>query len=187
MFGDADEPWYPTLWDIEAKKPDPYWDKFGWEALEVPVDCPTVRDRMADLKVLFDERYAERMVNQETMELWQLKLQTRFDEVVHRYERAYSIYQLKKQQMLDDVEEGVHTIVTSDSTGKNIDTPDSIINQDDKYADSLTKNKLNTDSKTVYTGTGLIKSINDSIDDWRDLDIKFVSEFENSFLNIFWY
>ena len=186
-FGDADEPWIPTLWDIEAKKPDPYWSNFGWEVLEVPSDCVMVRDRMKDLKVRFDERYADRMLNQETMEVWQLRLQNRFDEVVRRYERAYRIYTDKEQQMMDDVEEGVHTTMKATSVSKAIDTPDSRINENSDYADSLNKGTADTDTKTVYTGTGLIKSINDSIDDWRDLDTKFVSEFENNFLNVYWY
>ena len=41
-FGDAELAWLPQLVDIEnfkVKSDDPtYWQRFGWEALEVPAD-----------------------------------------------------------------------------------------------------------------------------------------------------
>lgn len=91
-------------------------------------------------------------------------------------------------------------------TVKNIDTPDSAINASDEYADALTKsNNSNTASGTdtlthglkvtiadTVTETkepvgGIVKAVNDSADAWRDLTAEFVREFENNFLNVFWY
>ena len=189
MFGYADEPWLPTLWDVEKLKADdnPYWNQFGWENLVVPEGCPTVASRMDTLKVRFDERYANRRLNRETMEQWQLNLQSRFDEMAPRYERAYMIYANKEQQMLDDVEEGSITTTNATSTGKNIDTPDSIVNAGDDYADALTKNTAEGTTQVVITGTGLVRAINATIDEWRELDTEFIREFEGNFLNILWY
>ena len=73
MFSEAFAPWLPTLQEIEVKK-DPhtelgrYYLKFGFEQLVVPADCPHVAARKDELKILFDQRYAFRMINQETLE-----------------------------------------------------------------------------------------------------------------------
>ena len=209
-FGDADQPWLPELIDIEAKKTGSeagYYKKFGWEQLVVPTDCPLVGARMAELKIRFDERYANRMLNSETLERWQVRLQNRFDEKVHVYERAYKLYQQYEQDMLDDVVQGEKITVTgttqqggSDTStveARNIDTPDEVINADDNYASSLSKNQGTTqygrkdtvDSTTtrIVTGQALVEGINNAIYSWRDLDTEFVKEFENNFLNVYWY
>lgn len=89
---------------------------------------------------------------------------------------------------------------------KNIDTPDSAINASDDYADSLTKSdNQNTASgsdslthglkntiRDTVTETrepegGIVEATNRSIDAWRDMVAEFVKEFENNFLNVFWY
>lgn len=230
-FPEADEAWIPTLGDILNKQSDPdaypTYSKVGWDALEVPEECAYVNDRMDVLKVRFDERYFNRMLNAETLERWQVRLQNRFDEVVCRYDRAYSLYNRYQEDMDSDVlpgetyertEEETHsgkdtrTVSVkqggSDSSeGRNVDTPDSVVNADDNYADSLSKNKVTygrTDDSTdetsyghkvshtvkdtrTVTGKDLMLNVNSSIDDWRDIDTEFVREFENNFLNIFWY
>ena len=162
---------------------------------------------MAELKIRFDERYANRMLNSETLERWQVRLQNRFDEKVHVYERAYKLYQQYEQDMLDDVVQGEKITVTgttqqggSDTStveARNIDTPDEVINADDNYASSLSKNQGTTqygrkdtvDSTTtrIVTGQALVEGINNAIYSWRDLDTEFVKEFENNFLNVYWY
>lgn len=209
-FGDADQPWLPELIDIEAMKTGPegaYYSKFGWEQLVVPADCQMVADRMADLKVRFDERYANRMLNSETLERWQVRLQNRFDEKVHIYERAYRLYQQYEQDMLDDVVQGEKIVVAgtnqqggSDSStveARNIDTPDEVINANDGYASSLSRNQgttqygrkdtVNSTTTRTVTGQALVEGINNAIYSWRDLDTEFVKEFENNFLNVYWY
>ena len=210
-FGDAELPWIPKLIDVENFKvnsDDPtYWQRFGWEALEVPGDCAFVSRHMDALKIRFDERYANRMLNSETMERWQVRLQNRFDEVVHRYERMYELYQRYDQDMKEDILTGDKTVTesraqaggsdTSEGTGRNIDTPDENVNNITGYAGSRTDSKATntygrTDTLTstvtrTMTGKGVVDSVNDSVMSWKDVDTEFVKEFENLFLNVFWY
>ena len=210
-FGDAELPWIPKLIDVENFKissDDPaYWQKFGWEALEVPGECTFVRERMETLKTRFDERYANRMLNSETMERWQVRLQNRFDEVVQRYNRMYELYQRYDQDMKEDILIGDKTVTTSKSqaggsdtsegTGRNIDTPDENVNNITGYAGSRTDSKAtNTYGRTdsfdstvtrTMTGKGVVDGINDSVMSWKDIDTEFVKEFENQFMNVFWY
>lgn len=222
-FGDAELAWLPQLVDIEnfkVKSDDPtYWQRFGWEALEVPTDCNYVSERMDILKTRFDERYANRMVNAETMERWQIRLQNRFDEVVRRYDRMYELYLRYDSDMKEDILSGDKTVTTSnesgsitatskgtdttEGTGRNIDTPDENINNVTGYAGSRTEstgksessvtnntNSANRTDSTVtrtITGQGVVESVNDSVMAWRDIDTEFIKEFENLFLNIFWY
>lgn len=210
-FGDAELPWLPKLCDVESFKvtsDDPaYWKRFGWEALEVPGECTFVRERMETLKTRFDERYANRMLNSETMERWQIRLQNRFDEVVQRYNRQYELYVRYDQDMKDDIISGEKTVTeskaqaggsdTSEGTGRNIDTPDELVNSTEGYAGSRSDSKATntygrTDTLTstvthTMTGKGVVDGINDSIMSWKDIDTEFVKEFENNFLNVFWY
>ena len=210
-FGDAELPWIPKLIDVENFKvnsDDPtYWQRFGWETLEVPGECTFVRERMGTLKTRFDERYANRMLNSETMERWQVRLQNRFDEVVQRYNRMYELYQRYDQDMKEDILSGDKTVTTSKSqaggsdtsigTGRNIDTPDENVNNITGYAGSRTDSKAtNTYGRTdsfdstvtrTMTGKGVVDSVNDSVMSWKDVDTEFVKEFENLFLNVLWY
>ena len=210
-FGDAELPWLPKLCDVENFKvnsDDPtYWQRFGWEALEVPGDCTFVRERMETLKTRFDQQYFNRKLNSETMEVWQVRLQRRFDEVVHRYERMYELYQRYDQDMKDDIISGEKTVTeskaqaggsdTSEGTGRNIDTPDEAVNSTEGYAGSRSDSKatntygrtdtLNSTVTHTMTGKGVVDSINDSVMSWRDIDTDFVNEFQNNFLNVFWY
>ncbi len=210
-FGDAELPWLPKLCDVENFKvnsDDPtYWQRFGWEALEVPGDCTFVRERMETLKTRFDQQYFNRKLNSETMEVWQVRLQRRFDEVVRRYDRMYELYQRYDQDMKDDIISGEKTVTestaqaggsdTSEGTGRNIDTPDELVNSTEGYAGSRSDSKAtntygrtDTLSSTVthtMTGKGVVDSINDSVMSWKDIDTEFVNEFQNNFLNVFWY
>ena len=222
-FGDAELTWLPQLVDIENFKvnsDDPaYWQRFGWEALEVPTDCVLVSRRMDILKTRFDERYANRMVNAETMERWQIRLQNRFDEVVRRYDRMYELYLRYDSDMKEDILSGDKTVTsssesgsmtatskgtdTTEGSGRNIDTPDENINDVTGYAGSRTESTGKTESSVTnntnsanridstitrtITGQGVVDSVNDSVMAWRDIDTEFVKEFENLFLNIFWY
>lgn len=210
-FGDAELPWLPKLCDVESFKvnsDDPaYWQRFGWEALEVPGECTFVRERMETLKTRFDQQYFNRKLNSETMEVWQVRLQRRFDEVVRRYDRMYELYQRYDQDMKDDIISGEKTVTestaqaggsdTSEGTGRNIDTPDELVNSTEGYAGSRSDSKAtntygrtDTLSSTVthtMTGKGVVDSINDSVMSWKDIDTEFVNEFQNNFLNVFWY
>lgn len=160
-FPEPDQPWVPTLLDVEtfkANEPDGSpidWRRFGWSALDVPEECTHVAARFDILGTRFLQRYAKRMLNQETMELWQNRLQNRFDEVVHMYERAYTLYEANQESMMSDVLPGTkRTYDTKDTNGgtdsvsgtdtssgksksKQSNTPDSAINESDDYAGAL--------------------------------------------------
>lgn len=210
-FGDAELPWLPKLCDVENFKvnsDDPtYWQRFGWEALEVPGECTFVGERMEILKTRFNQQYFDRKLNSETMEVWQVRLQRRFDEVVRRYDRMYELYTRYDQDMKEDILSGDKTITestaqaggsdTSEGTGRNIDTPDEQVNSTEGYAGSRSDSKatntygrtdtLNSTVTRTMTGKGVVDSINDSVMSWRDIDTEFVNEFQNNFLNVFWY
>lgn len=227
-FGTADAAWVPTLLDIEinkAEEPDggiTDWCRYGWSALEVPDDCPNVRERFGTLQMRFNARYANRMLGAETMERWQVRLQNRFDEVVHRYDRMYSLYNMNRE-LMDDITPGLKTTYkrsddlsgSDSSTGtsrssatakdRTSNTPDSRINSLDDYAgligvnessssgDTTTMGETTRTGKTeattamVRTGAEIIQQLHLSADSYRDIDTEFIGEFENIFLNIFWY
>ena len=189
---DAFYPWVPTLQDIESRKDHDtelgqYYERFGWEQLVVPVDCPRVAARMDDLKILFDQKYAFRMLNSETLEEWQIRLQTRFDRYVHVFERAYLLYEKYQQDMIDDMKGGEIITRTASGVGSTVNTPDIKINASDDYADSRTRSATSEKVETVRTGEGLVDDINAGFRKFVDVDQEFIAQFEDSFLNIFWY
>ena len=106
-MNDAWHPWIPTLIELEHQKslePDDSavdWSRFGWEALEVPADAPHVAARMDKLGEMFLERFANRMLNSETLERWQVRLQHTMDRIAPVYERAYSLYEKHAQALQD--------------------------------------------------------------------------------------
>ena len=211
-----DEIWIPTLEEVEYMKShgspeeQEYYSKFGWEQLEVPPDCDHVLARMSTLKIRFDERYGGRMLGQETMERWQIRLQNKFDEVVYKWDRAYELYANNQQRMLVNIIDGrvfsedtsSNIDITDDTvnTSKNkvIDTPDSAINDNSDYADVVYHNdasRRNTGSRNNRTTSNrkeevignLIDKVNSTALKWMDIDTMFIKEFENNFLNIFYY
>lgn len=208
-MNDAFESWIPTLQDLEVRKQDPdpeiaaYYQKFGWENLEVPDDCPRVAARMNDLKTIFEERYAFRMINSETPERWQIRLQNRFDRFVRVYEHAYELYATYQSELVDDVRSGetrtwqrsYSDTQSSSGDGSEINTPDAAVNAGDEYADRRTRSTESgttsgTDSvteKKIKTGESLIDSINEGFRRFVDIDQDFIRQFEDAFLNLFWY
>ena len=84
------------------------------------------------------------------------------------------------------------------SKNKVIDTPDSAINDNSDYADVVyhndasrrntgsRNNRTTSNSKEEVTGN-LIDKVNSTALKWMDIDTMFVKEFENNFLNIFYY
>ena len=212
FFGYADEPWLPTLLDIERMKAEgtdeekAYWQKFGWEVLDVPEADTHVKARMDILKTRFIANYGWRMLAYETMEQWQVRLQEKFDSVVDKYERAYTLYETNKTSMMEDVLPGIKTTATGKTTAggsdtvtgkrKFSDTPDSSINDSDSFAGNISTDdgkttygrtdSTNTESKQVYTGSAIIDAVNETIDAWMDIDTAFIHSFENLFSNILW-
>ena len=228
-FHEAREMWTPTLHDILYKAQfgtadeRTYYSKFGLGQVVIPEDCEYLGEAMTRAVVMFNERYALRMINRETLETWQMGLQSKFDTIAYRYERAFALYAENAEEMENVLEKKVTTrSATSTNSGsdtttygrkdtfagtvKNIDTPDTAINANANYADSLTKNDnsnqasgtdtlthglVNTISDTVPETKepkgGIVEATNRSMDAWRDLTAEFVKEFENNFLNVFWY
>lgn len=228
-FREAREMWTPTLHDILYKAQfgtadeRTYYSKFGLGQVVIPEDCEYLGEAMIRAVVMFNERYALRMINRETLETWQMGLQSKFDTIAYRYERAFALYAENAEEMENVLEKKVTTrSATSTNSGsdtttygrkdtfagtvKNIDTPDTAINANPGYADSLTKNDnsnqasgtdtlthglVNTISDTVTETKepegGIVEATNRSMDAWRDLTAEFVREFENNFLNVFWY
>ena len=186
FFGYADEPWLPTLLDIERMKAEgtdeekAYWQKFGWEVLDVPEADTHVKARMDILKTRFIANYGWRMLAYETMEQWQVRLQEKFDSVVDRYERAYQLYEDNRDDMMKDAVPGITTTVSSrttaggsdktsntgsvtdndsgsdstTATSKHSDTPDSMINTSDNYAGTIDK-----DTSSITYGKKSTKTI----------------------------
>lgn len=211
--GQPFQPWLPTYEQVLIDWYDPTTQKYlyGFPALEIDAQqFPIISARKDEIAMRFYERYATRMLNQETMKRWQLRLQNRFDEVAPEYERAFRLYDRYKTEMEDDMLEGykMESKGSAQNSGKdtnknkvnnrNIDTPDKAINHDKNYADSLSEteaeNEMNyglksdTSGETKYTRTGgyIIENLNKSIYEYRDIDTEFVKSFENNFLNILW-
>ena len=190
-FSDAYAPWLPTLQDIEVRKDDPeladYYQRFGFGTLEIPDDCTHVIARKDRLKELFNERYAFRMINQETLERWQIRLQTKLDRIVRVYERAYALYEKYDAEMMDDMLGGEKITRDTSADGSQVNTPDYATNASENYADNRSRSKVNETIATIRTGDGLVDSVNEGFRKWTDIDQSFISEFEDNFLNIFWY
>lgn len=211
LFPGPDQAWLPTLLDIEKLKAEyngtgTDWTRFGFDALEVPEDSE-ISKRMSILNTRFIANYGWRMLAFETMEQWQTKLQEKMDSIVDKYERAYKLYADNQDALMSDVLPGRKITTSStnqasgsdsrEGTGKSSDTPDSLINDSDDYAGTITKNndrttygrKDSTESTVseILTGGQLMEAINQSIDGWRDIDTSLIHEFENMFTNVFWY
>jgi len=203
--GFAFDPWLPTYAKVIHDRPD-----LGWNGLEIdPEKYPKLTAAKSELGVRFFQRYADRMINQETLPRWQIRLQNRFDEIASRYERAFAIYEKYSADMIDDVKLGTEQVgsraeeVTSSESGdlrdgtREIDTPDAAINRDKDYADRVTDKRIQ-DQRDSSVGTEgshrtefrvkgkFIEAVNTAIFDYRDLPTELVAEFENNFLNIFW-
>ncbi len=200
------EPWLPTYADVIAKYPG-----YGFPGLEIDAErFPILTERRAEIEMRFYERYAARKVNHETLARWQLRLQNRFDEVAPEMERAFRLYRDYKDRMDSDMVDGYKQTRRSVASGmnvdmsksktrdRNIDTPDSALNADPNYADSLRdgdsegsnvgRSATSGAGEIQHTKTGavIITNINASIYEYRDIDTEFVKAFENNFLNIFW-
>lgn len=189
-------------WQNSAdKKTAAYYAKFGFRKLVPPSDCPNLTERWSTLCNLAESRYAFREINRETMEQWQISLQSRLDAVAHTFEHSYAI-QKRWQATVDESptkstvnqHSEVHNASNS-SSGKKIyvDTPDSAVNDTLRYADSVdqttasgTSSSSWSSSDTVTDFRNLQSEMDKIIDGYRDLDILFIAKFENNFINVFY-
>ena len=211
MYPDADAPWLPTYADLIVRQGDGQgpvtdYNRYGWNALVVPSDCPYVSNRMKQLNNRFEQRYCDRMIAYETWDLWQIKLQEMFDSVVYVYNRAYKLYE-ENSDAMDNAVPG-RTVVSNDHSmaggsdsralkSKESDTPSSAINESDDFAGSIRKDETtdtygrtdtrNSSMTEKVTGAGITDAVNQTIDDWRDLDTRFINEFQDLFAKVWWY
>lgn len=224
-FHDADAPWMPKLIDILAFKnqtdiPEKaeYFGQFGWEQLdygqgegEYDGPYPHIAERWSILTTRFNQRYAYRMLGVETMEHWQNNLQEKFDAMAPRYELAYALFDEHGDQLVDDIVEGEKEDITetnqasgsdsstSTNTGKSWDTPDSSINAQANYANSVStsdgggsvtygrKDTHNIARTKLITGKGILTNINETVRNFKDVDTMFINEFDSLFLSVYWY
>lgn len=212
-FPEADAPWLPTLLDLEYRKSKgtPGYENIGFDNLVLDAtEHPLLTSAWARLTMRFNNRYANRMLNSETLQGWQVRLQNRLDEIADEYERAYRLYSEYSEEM-DRLEEGWTNnrsiginyggMDTDQFTGTDrfANTPDTAINEYGAYGESVGR-KSDTSSRTygktetktdnlthVQTGLRMQMNVVKSFKSWVDLDTAFISEFENNFLNVFWY
>lgn len=211
-FPDAEEPWIPTLLDIEYRKSNntPGYAGIGLDGVVVSPEHTRMTAAWSRLVQRFNQRYAYRMINCETLERWQVRLQNRTDEIIDEYERAYRLYEEYADDMDDPIDGWTDDMDTNDTntgtdrytiqqTTRAADTPNGAINLTDNYGDAVTKQDGNNtttygrvldrtvSSTRAFKGVKVLEDVIRSIKGWRDLDTMFVEEYENLFLNIFWY
>lgn len=207
-FPEAESPWIPTLLDIEHRKSNdvPGYADIGLDQVVVSPEHERMVAAWSRLVERFNTRYAYRMINSETLQRWQVRLQNRTDEIIDEYERAYRLFETYAQEMDSPIEGWVDTAkdtnsgsdsMTSAGSSKTADTPDTSFNVEDDFGSSVTK--TDASGSTTYgrvldrtatrriTGLGNLDSVISSFRSWVDLDTAFVEEYENLFLNIFWY
>ena len=178
-----------------------YWNQFGIEQVELPVDTPLVHAMWDRICLRVNESYYDRFLGGETLEQWQRRLQVITDRIIPRYERNFRIYNDNKVKL--ETELGiaqtteyldVKDTFSADTENKVSDTPDTAINVDQNYAGSVTKGtsrNSNTKTGAVRTTTtgrgGLVDQLNDNMDAWRDLESDLVGEYAKAFLSVIWY
>lgn len=205
-----DEPWNPKLVDILYKArhgsadEQTYYSKFGLSAAEWDSTLTDLAQHKDNIVKLFEERFAFRMINRETLEQWQIRLQTVLDEEGPRADRAFRLYRLNSadiDNMLNGAEQTTFNNLKDELGGtdrgktSNVNTPDAVVNASDQYADNLSKSENTYGRTSTRTGTitvdkipegGTLQSVNTSIGVYRNLENDFVDRFEKLFMNIFW-
>ena len=202
MFSDDTElfPLSTLLYNKAHATDKAYWNQFGIDQVELPVDTPLVHAMWDRICLRVNEAYYDRFLGGETLEQWQRRLQVITDRIIPRYERNFRIYNDNKIKL--ETELGiaqtteyldVKDTFSADTENKVSDTPDTAINVDQNYAGSVTKGtsrNSNTKTGTVRTTTtgrgGLVDQLNDNMDAWRDLESDLVGEYAKAFLSIIW-
>lgn len=204
---EADGPWMPKLIDIlyKAKHGDAdeqaYYSKFGLEAAVWDSRYVNLASHKNDIIVLFNEKYSDRMINRETLEKWQVRLQTVLDVISMRYDRAYGMYALVdgsvKQKETVTYNNVKDQMGGSDHSRNTVtDTPDAILNENDKYADTVNKGQTDYGRTSTRSGSittehdpegGTVDLVNRSIEAFRNITADFVQEFDKLFMHVYWY
>ena len=203
MFSDDTElfPLSTLLYNKAHATDKAYWNQFGIDQVELPVDTPLVHAMWDRICLRVNEAYYDRFLGGETLEQWQRRLQVITDRIIPRYERNFRIYNDNKVKL--ETELGiaqtteyldVKDTFSADTENKVSDTPDTAINVDQNYAGSVTKGtsrNSNTKTGAVRTTTtgrgGLVDQLNDNMDAWRDLESDLVGEYAKAFLSVIWF
>lgn len=153
-------PWIPRLVDIQYRHDhnEPGYENVGFSCLDVPASLANVTARLPELNQRFLERYASRMINSETVERWQVRLQNRFDEVADRYERAYELYARYETQMLDDMLEGWERDLVRDEDTSGTDTSTRTGSEDLERKGKETDTRSGSESDTPIGTEKIVKS-----------------------------
>ena len=193
---------------IDAVERTLYTD-FGLSRVVLPSSAdtylPVIWDRVC---TRVNERCWKRYLACETLEEWQVLLQTMTDELAPRYERAFRMYAANSEAseadilatMRTDYGDGLtdeHT-QTAKGTSKTTvrDTPDGEINASSAYAGTVTDGETDAGTtKSTRKGTvtvtqtgsdGVLGRVNENIRLWRDLETDLVKEYANAFMSFIW-
>lgn len=207
-MSEADAPWNPKLVDILYKAAHgdaderAYYSKFGLAAAVWNSRLTNLSSHREEIIMLFNERYADRMVNRETLEKWQTRLQYIMDTEAPRYDRAFNMYNSKVTTGVTQKEtvtfNNLKDQLGGTDTSKNTmtDTPDAIVNDSDGYADSVAKNRTDYGRTSTRSGSfttehdpegGTVELVNANIDAYRNIMAEFVGEFDKLFMKVYWY
>ena len=187
-----------------------YYDQFGLSKVVLPDSAPkwlpAIWDRVC---TRVNERYWRRYLACETLEEWQVLLQTMTDELAPRYERAFRMYAANSEASETEIlavmktdygTDGLtdeHT-QTAKGTSKTTvrDTPDGVINDTSSYAGTVTDGVTDAGTtkstrKGVVTVTqtgsdGVLGRVNENIRLWRDLETDLVKEYAQAFMSFIW-
>ena len=194
---------------IEFVAPN-YYTRFGLSRVVLPSSAstylPAIWDRVC---TRVNERYWKRYLAGETLEEWQVLLQTMTDELAPRYERAFRMYAANSEASEADILATMRTdygadgltdehTQTAKGTSKTTvrDTPDGQINDTSDYAGTVTDGETDAGTtKSTRKGTvtvtqtgsdGVLGRVNENIRLWRDLETDLVKEYANAFMSFIW-
>jgi hypothetical protein len=209
IYSEACEPQGMTLADLLKKQQsDTYYQQFGLAKVILPDACPLLTKMWERVCTRVNERYWKRYLACETLEEWQVLLQTMTDELAPRYERAIRMYAANSDHaeadilatMRTDYGDGLtdeHT-QTAKGTSKTTvrDTPDGEINTSSDYGGTVTDGETDAGTtKSTRKGTvtvtqtgsdGVLGRLNENIRIWRDLETELVKEYADAFMAFIW-
>lgn len=182
------------------------WSKYGIDQVELPPDTPLCAALWSRICTRCREKYWKRYLAGETLEDWQVTLQTITDENIPRFERALRLYvanPIEKDLLastVTDYGDGLtdETEQTKAATSKTTmrDTPDTSINDSSGYAGTVTDGtsdsgtlKSTKKGKITVTqtgGGGILEALNSNVDSWRDIETEIVKSYASAFMSYVW-
>lgn len=147
---------------------------------------PFLKEHKNELIELFNEHYQFREIGAETVGRWVRLVAKRFNEIGRTYDHAFKVI----GENIDKLDELGKEIVTETLWGSEFkdtyqDTPVSPITIGEEYASSINKRERSgKDTVTRKDNTDMyIKEINDLINSFIDLKLRWVNEFESLFMS----